>query len=69
MTVYRFRAIRKADGAVLHSDTINDALNAGIEPMRLAVVAALLYSHPEAKGLKYDDIDVEIAPETDSRAG
>ncbi|SCY66953.1 hypothetical protein [Paracoccus tibetensis] len=69
MTVYRFRAIRRADGVVLHSDTINDALNAGIEPMRLAVVAALLHSHPEARGLTYDDIDVEIAPEADSHSG
>jgi hypothetical protein len=60
MPVYRFRAIRRSDGAELHSDTITDALNAGVEPMRLAVVAALLHSHPLAKGLTYDDIDVEI---------
>lgn len=63
MPVYRFRAVRRADGAELHNDTITDALDAGVEPMKMAVVAALLHSHPLAKGLSYDDIDVEIEPQ------
>lgn len=61
MPLYQYKAIRKSDGAELKKDTILDALNAGLKPMKLAVIAGLLHAHPEAKGLTYHDIRLEMA--------
>jgi hypothetical protein len=60
MPLYKYRAIRKSDGSELKQDTINDALDAGPEPMKLAIVAGLLHAHARGEGLSYHDIRLEM---------
>jgi hypothetical protein len=60
MPIYRYHATRKSDGAELASGTINDALNAGSQPMKLAIIAGLLHDHPKARGLSYHEISVKM---------
>ena len=64
MPVYSFKAIRVLDGAEITSGTINDALNAGTDAMKLAILAALLHDHPIAKNLEYHEIEVQMAIES-----
>jgi len=60
MPLYHYKAIRKSDGSELKQEPINDALNAGPEPMKLAIVAGLLHAHAQREGLSYHDIRVEM---------
>ncbi|SCX88769.1 hypothetical protein [Paracoccus tibetensis] len=63
MQVFDYLVIRKSDGAEIVSASIVDAMDAGLEPMKLAVAAALLHSHPMAKGLKLSDLEIHMAPQ------
>lgn len=63
MPIYHYHATRKSDGAELASGTINDALNAGPQPMTLAIIAGLLHDHPMARGLSYHEINVSMKPQ------
>ena len=59
MTRYKYDAIRKTDGKVFHSDTIEDIMDAGMATMEGTVKTALR-SHPEAQGLSDDDIEIRM---------
>lgn len=60
-TTYRYRAIRKSDGVEIHQGTITDVLDHGMGVMAGTVRAGLIDSHEMARGLKHEDIDVEMS--------
>jgi len=60
MARYQFTATRSADGADIYSGTLEDVLNAGEEAMKLTVMFGLLHSRQLAKGLVYNDIEIEM---------
>lgn len=60
-TDYRYRAVRKSDGLEIHSGTITDIGDAGMGMMATTLRSGLIESHELAKGLKHEDIDIEIS--------
>jgi hypothetical protein len=57
---YHFTATRKDNGDELLSGTIDDVLNAGLESMKMTVLAGLLHSHPVAKELGFERIALKM---------
>lgn len=58
---YAYTAKRRDNGATIISDTITDLMDQGMGAMATTIRGALIHSHPEAKGLSYDDIDIEMS--------
>lgn len=58
---YAFRAFRKSDFLEIRSYFIHDTQGAGREAMATAVKHALIESHPLAKGLRPEDLIVELS--------
>lgn len=66
MKTYSFRAVRKSDGAEIHSYFIHDLKGAGMDAMAETVRTALIASHPLASGLMHDDIELEMSERSES---
>ncbi|MFG6083890.1 hypothetical protein ACEUZ9_000125 [Paracoccus litorisediminis] len=60
-TTYRYTARRKADGSVIHTETITDIADQGMAIAAAAVRSVLAGIHPEAKDLSPDEIDIEMS--------
>lgn len=60
MSKYSYKVVRKSDGELIHSDTIDDVMNAGKKAMKLTIVAGLLHFHPKAQGLTGKDVTVRM---------
>lgn len=60
-TTYRYTAKRKADGAIIKTDTIMDPEDQGMGMTAAAVRMGLAGSHPDAADLAPDDIDIEMS--------
>lgn len=60
MNRYAYVATRTSDGTEIHRNEICDVDEKGLGAMANIVRAALIHSHPLAKGLTFEDIDVTM---------
>lgn len=68
MTTYIYRASRKSDGADILSDTIDDLRDIGSEMLVHTVRSVLIHTHPLARALTHEEIEVELWLAPSSRA-